>query len=76
MDDAGFLIYKCRMCGETIVDLRVPDVNVALAHIRNSKELPWEGAVATMTGIHMCKENRIGVTDFIGVVIGNPYEQE
>lgn len=67
MNESGFLVYKCRRCGELIKNTRVPNGVIALTCIEKTGHTPngWDG-VATRNSICSCKDGGIGVSDLIG----------
>ncbi len=69
MNKGGFLIYKCRKCGELIKNSHVPDVFIALVFAqtgRDSSKLWSGGTRIQMIDNHYCDDGCIGVTDLIG----------
>jgi hypothetical protein len=67
MNESGFLVYKCRRCGELVRNTGVPEGFNALLDItiegRTRKE--W-GSGATILDTHLCSDGGIGVSDLIG----------
>lgn len=66
--NGGRLLYKCRLCGEIVDNIHVPDVSLAvvLLEVRgNLYDMDW-GGTATTTTTHRCKNGDIGIADLIG----------
>lgn len=63
----GFLVYKCRKCGNIVKNTHVPDVDTAIILIVSGNTLPekW-GGTARIIDIHSCEDGSIGVSDLIG----------
>lgn len=64
----GYLIYKCRMCGELDKTTHVPDGVITIACLTGGCELPktWFGIKPHLIDAHACKDGNYGVTDLIG----------
>ena len=74
MSEGGYILQKCRLCGEIIRPLGVPSVMLALLSITHGIGLPEAWGVPFqlhMNSQHSCADGRTGVTDVIG---GEPYE--
>lgn len=68
----GTLIYKCRKCGGYVHSIHVPDALIALSCIITGAEYPWKGSQSTMTMLHVCDKESLGVADLIGVQYDDP----
>ena len=67
MDNGGVLLYKCRRCGAIVEDVHVPDILRALTLLTIGGETPKEwGGNLTLTELHNCMPQHIGVCDLIG----------
>jgi hypothetical protein len=68
MRKGGFLVYKCRRCGELVKNSHAPDVDMAVTLVVIGSEMPsdWGGITPHMIEAHACKDGNIGVTDLIG----------
>ena len=68
MSKDGFLVYKCRRCGELVRNTHTPDVDMAVILVVTGSEIPkdWGGVTPKTIGLHTCKDSNIGVTDLIG----------
>lgn len=64
MKKMKLLVYKCRLCGEVYANL-AGAFDVSEAAVELCKE---KSNVAGLTGIHMCKDESLGVSDLLGIV--------
>lgn len=64
MTDKGFLIHKCRLCGEEYITRPVDYLQTVLLHHENKSivNYMWKHSV------HKCNDGRYGVTDLVGGV--------
>jgi hypothetical protein len=67
---SGYLVYKCRRCGELSKNTHVPDGGCALLGILNPNLLDfrkiWQGIPLEKYDIHTCKDGNAGIADIIG----------
>ena len=65
----GFLIYRCRRCGEEVRNTHVPLVLTAVTLLQAGKQLPesWGpmSKSVSLIGVHECSSGGYGVTDLI-----------
>ena len=72
MDKGGYLIYKCRRCGELVKLVYVGKPGYALmCLLRDRSNLFKEPLLNTYNKLehHQCKDGHLGVTDLIGCEI-------
>lgn len=64
MEEMRLLVYKCRLCGEVYANagglFDFPEAVVELCKEKSN--------VVGLTGIHMCKNESLGVSDLLGLV--------
>lgn len=65
---SGFLIYKCKRCGELVKDTHAPNGTITLSCIITNSRLPseWMGTTPLKEDIHNCKDGNLGVSELIG----------
>lgn len=76
LSEGGYLLEKCRLCGEIERQIGVPLLWLAILHITAGVEVPesWHGSGRLhKQSQHRCKDGRLGLTDVIG---GEPYNWE
>jgi hypothetical protein len=67
----AFLLYKCRLCGETFEAGHAPDGAVALLVAQGLAEMPsqWLGWPPSLITEHTCPaESGLGIADLVGAV--------
>jgi len=64
----GSLAYKCRRCGAIFHPVHTPDGRRSLDRALFGTPLPsgWFGTPPSVTEIHYCSEDALGVADLIG----------
>lgn len=73
----GVLQYRCRRCGLTFADPRVPDIATALGSILATESTPeeWGADPARMVEVHDCGNGGLGMADLIGAEAGGGREE-
>jgi hypothetical protein len=75
MTEGGFLLYKCRRCGEVRKNIHAPYCLIALSHINTKGITPKEwGMQMGITDIHCCADGNLGISDLIGAVLDKKEE--
>jgi hypothetical protein len=67
----AYLLYKCRLCGESFTEGHAPSGDLALLVAEGLVEMPreWFGIAPTMVTHHECPaDSGIGLADLIGAV--------
>lgn len=68
VQDAGFILYRCRNCGRVTKGLYYDSVYRGLREALN-REAGWESEFcSTMENVHVCHNGQIGVQDIIGAL--------
>jgi len=65
----GFLIYKCRMCGEEYSNTHAPDIQLCLISIITGNDSiiqQWSGIIPIMLDLHCHSDGTDGIGDLIG----------
>lgn len=67
-EEPGYLLYKCRLCGQVEKNPHAPDCITALMVCMGIVEIPssWFGPKPAMIDIHHCDTGRTGIADLIG----------
>ena len=77
---SGFLLYKCRRCGEIEKNPHSPDTFISLEVARGvldkePKEWFGMGMSCGMIGLHTCKDGNMGIHDLIGAELDKPRKE-
>lgn len=67
----AYLLYKCRLCGESFTEGHAPDGPTALLVAQGIVSMPgrWSGVTPGMLVYHECPaDSGLGLADLIGAV--------
>ncbi len=63
----GYIVRRCRSCGEVEDAVHVPDVLQALVELlAHGKVISWGGIPCRLVGLHDCRPGVEGLTDVVG----------
>ena len=73
MSNSGYLIYKCRRCGELNKNCHVPDGTITLLSIMTKDLHLKDGSTYNplKIEIHNCTDGNLGIADLIGFEYDN-----